>query len=126
MKIIELIISYLKSLFEKKEEAGTPAIAPYTKTLTVYRSGNIYIDGKLHPKYLLPQIGTEYGDSLLVVFDTGKRLSVPDTSKDVNIGNMGYRPGGGLNNHPIANIPKAEVYGVPGDATSTITVHYKG
>jgi hypothetical protein len=111
------------------EEAAEPAAAnsPYNKTERIDYSGDISIDKILRRKFASNKVGTEYGKSIKIVFNTGAVMNIPDTSKDVNVDMRGYRPGGTIcSNHDAGEIPTMEVYAEPGSRAAYITVHYKG
>lgn len=106
--------------------SATVASSSYSKTERIDRTGDIYIDGTIRSKFVSSKLGTAYGTSIQVVFDTGGVINVPDTTKDVNTDQRGYRPGGGMANHPVSEIPTMEVYAEPGSRATYITIHYNG
>ncbi|MGW8192848.1 MAG: hypothetical protein ACWGOX_01150 [Desulforhopalus sp.] len=100
---------------------------PYNKTEKINKTGQISIDKILRSKFVSKKLGTDYGKSIKIEFDTGGVINVPDTSKDVNVDKRGYRPGGPIcSHHDAKEIPTMEVYAEPGSKASYITIHYKG
>lgn len=88
----------------------------------INRTGPIYIDGVIRSKFVSDKLGPQYGPSINIVFDSGEVLYVPDTTKDVNQGEMGYRPGGNYTYHK--DVHTMEVYAKPGSSASYITIYY--
>jgi len=101
--------------------------SPFNKTEKIKRSGDIMIDRILRRKFVSEHVGTYYGESMKIVFNTGGVINVADTSRDVNVDQRGYRPGGGIDPlHDAKEIPTMEVYAEPGSTATYITIHYKG
>ncbi len=129
-EIIQLVESEIAG--EDTAEAADSAEAaaadsPYNKTERIDYSGDISIDRILRRKFASNKVGTAYGKSIKIVFNTGGVMNIPDTSRDVNVDMRGYRPGGTIcSYHDAREIPKMEVYAEPGNKADYITVHYTG
>lgn len=105
----------------------SPPNSPYNKTERINRSGDISINKILRRKFASKKLGTAYGKSMRIEFNTGGVMNIPDTSKDVNVDKRGYRPGGPIcSHHSAKEIPAMEVYAEPGSKATYITIHYKG
>ena len=91
------------------------------KTEVIPKSGYISIDKVLRPKFIAKKLGTAYGKSMRIEFDTGGVIHVPDTRHDViTREDRVYRWGG------RKDIPTMEVYDHPKSKATSITIFYKG
>lgn len=102
--------------------SGVTADPPYTQTEVIEKSGMISIDKILRPKFVSPKLGTDFGSSMKIVFDTGPVINVPNTAYDVITKEEQVYRVGGLR----PEIPTMEVYAEPGSDASKITIHYMG
>lgn len=101
--------------------SGLTADAPYTKVEVIEKSGMISIDKVLRPKFVSPKLGTAYGSTMKIVFDTGGVIHVPNTAHDViTKEHRVYRKGS------RREIPTMEVYAEPRSRASKIYIHYMG
>lgn len=101
--------------------SGLTADPPFTKIEVIEKTGMISIDKILRPKFVSPKLGTAYGASMKIVFDTGGVIHVPNTAHDViTREHRVYRKGS------RRDIPTMEVYAEPKSKATKIIIHYIG
>ncbi len=102
--------------------SGSVADPPYTHTEVIKKNGYISIDQVLRPKFVSAKIGTQYGSSIKIVFNTGGTIYVPNTAHDVITREHRVYRAGGDPRYPAR--PTMEVYAEPGSSATKITIHY--
>lgn len=100
----------------------------FSNTLTLQDSGEMMsCDSIWQHKIVFPQLGPQYGPSLLLVWSDGNELYIPDSSQMAMDGDPNdfrkYQPGGSYSgNNP--DIPTMEVYAKRGTHPSSVTLYY--
>jgi hypothetical protein len=110
------------------EKTESNNLRGFSNTLTLQDSGAVmYCDKILQHKIVFPQLGPQYGSSLLLVWSDGNELYVPNSKYMAMEGSESdyrkYQPGGSYSGNN-SDIPTMEVYAKRGTHPSSVTLYY--
>jgi len=87
---------------------------------------NLSYNSVMQRRHTFSGVGPDYGKNLLIQWESGKTLKVPDTAHMVMYGEPGFRKyqPGGKYSHNNKDIPTMEVYAARGDWEKSVTIFF--